>query len=47
VCETFSVKGTNFSQDFAEIRKRAGDRTIFLDCLKKELMKYMEQLDTK
>jgi hypothetical protein len=47
VCEMFGFKVKNFSRIFTEIKKRVGDRTIFLDSLKRGLMKYMELSDLK
>jgi hypothetical protein len=47
ICEMFDVEVKNFSRIFTEIKKRAGDRTIFLDKLKKKLMEYMESSDMK
>jgi hypothetical protein len=45
VCEMFDFEVTNFSRIFTEIKKRIGDRTIFIDKLKKVLMEYMEPFD--
>jgi hypothetical protein len=45
--EMFDFKVTNFFRIFIEIKKRTGDRIIFLYKLEKELIKYMNASDMK
>jgi hypothetical protein len=47
VCIMFDFDVENFSRIFVEIKKRSGDRTIFLDELKKALMGYMDLSEKK
>jgi len=47
LCEVFDFNVKNFYHVYSTIRKRADDRTIFLDKLKEKFMDKMEEADNR
>jgi hypothetical protein len=45
--EVFNFRVTDYYRFFGDITHRTGDRTLFMDKLKKALMQHLSELDTR